>query len=82
MLLQFCLLKILSGYIWLKVVALSSVRAINTTMEPLLFSQVLTSSKDKQEFGINQDECLLDCYSFAFLLLDVEDGKELQLCFF
>lgn len=31
-----------------------------TSMEPLLFSQVLTSSKDKQKFDINQDECLLD----------------------
>ena len=31
-----------------------------TAMELLLFSQVLTSSKDKQEFDINQDECLLD----------------------
>lgn len=49
----------------------------HTAIEPLLFSQVLTSSKDKQEFDINQDECLLDSYPFAFLLVYVEDGKEL-----
>lgn len=29
-------------------------------VEPILFSQVLTPSKDKQGFGINQDECCLD----------------------
>lgn len=30
-----------------------------------LFSEVLTS-KDKKEFDINQDDCLLDFYHFAF----------------
>lgn len=46
-------------------------------MELLLFSDVLTS-KDKLEFDINQDECLLDFYPFTFVFLYAEDGKELQ----
>lgn len=46
-------------------------------MELILFSEVLTS-KDKQEFDINQDEHLLDFYPFAFFFLHAEGGKELQ----
>lgn len=40
----------------------------------LLFSEVLTS-KDKQEFDINQDERLLDFYPFAFFFLYAEGDR-------
>lgn len=54
-----------------------------TAVGPLLFSQVLTTSKDKQESDINQDERLLDSLILLpFFLCMLKMAKNYSCGFF